>query len=274
MIRLKSLLTEGENLLDGAINRGVSVANALKSKLGLKSFQAAAIAGNFVEESGVRPDARQDMTGKGQYLPGPIKIDGRTGYSFGQWTFQPRQESLYKFAKSRGLDIKKERLTSNIAIDFVVYELTTEYSSILKQLKSSKSLSDATNIILTKYERPANMGPSALTARTQHAQEILDKMVKDTAPKKPVTDKAKSEPAKTGVAAVFDYMNREFEKANAALAKSKTNSTTTATTYHTVSSGDTLSGIASKYKIKVDTIKKLNKLTSDMIKPGQKLKIK
>jgi len=274
MISLKSLLTEGSILKVGAIDRGVAVANTLKSKLGLTSFQAAAIAGNFVEESGVRPDARQDMTGKGQYLPGPIKIDGRTGYSFGQWTYQARQESLRDFAKANGLDITKNPLTTKIATAFVVHELTNEFPSVLKQLKATKNITDATNVILKKYEMPANQGASALNARTENAQQILDKMAKDTAPKKSTTAKTKSAPAKTGVAAVFDYMNREFEKANAALAKSKTNSTKTATTYHTVASGDTLSGIASKYKTKVDTIKKLNKLTTDKIKPGQKLKIK
>jgi membrane-bound lytic murein transglycosylase D len=46
--------------------------------------------------------------------------------------------------------------------------------------------------------------------------------------------------------------------------------------YYTVKSGDTLSGIASKYgkSVTVDNLRKLNNLTSDNIKPGQRLKIK
>ncbi len=46
-----------------------------------------------------------------------------------------------------------------------------------------------------------------------------------------------------------------------------------ATTY-TVKSGDTLSGIAMKHGTTVDKIKKLNGLTNNNIKPGQKLKLK
>jgi membrane-bound lytic murein transglycosylase D len=43
---------------------------------------------------------------------------------------------------------------------------------------------------------------------------------------------------------------------------------------HTVRSGETLSGIAAKYKCTVNDIKKWNNLKSTVIRPGQKLKIK
>ena len=43
--------------------------------------------------------------------------------------------------------------------------------------------------------------------------------------------------------------------------------------YHTVRSGDTLSGIAMSYRTSVGKIKKWNGLRSDRIYPGQKLKI-
>lgn len=42
---------------------------------------------------------------------------------------------------------------------------------------------------------------------------------------------------------------------------------------HTISEGETLESIASKYKISIDTIKWANDLKSDMIKPGQVLDI-
>lgn len=267
MIYLKSLLAEGSILKVGAIERGINVAKILKTKLGLKSFQAAAIAGNFVEESGVRADARQDMKGTGKYLPGPIKIDGTTGYSFAQWTYKGRQQSLRDFAKSKGLDITKSSLTTAIAIAFVVHEFTGIFSGVLDKLKASKNITTATNIILKQYEMPANQGASALAARTANAQAILDGMPKDVTPKKPAA-KPTQPATKSGLLGTLDYINQEFDKNNAAIAKSKS------TTYHTVSSGDTLGKLATKYKTTIPNLKKLNNLSTDTIKIGQKLRIK
>jgi LysM repeat protein len=274
MIRLKSLLTEGSKLKDGWEARGVAVAKTLKSKLGLTSFQAAAIVGNFVEESGVRPDARQDMTGAGKYLPGPLKVDGKTGYSLAQWTEKGRQTALKNFADSMNLDITKKPLTTTVAVAFVVNEFNGTFANVLDKLKASKTLRDATNIILTRYEMPYNQGPDALKARTENAKTILGLMPKDTTTKKPAATvkKTTTTPPKTGLAAAFDYIHQEFDKANAT-AKAKPKSTTT-TTYHTVQSGDTLSGLAVKYKTTVPNIKSLNNLKTDTIKAGQKLKVK
>ena len=281
MIRLKSLLVEGSKLKDGATSRGLSVAKQLKSRLGLTAFQAAAIVGNFIEESGVRADAQQDMTGAGKYISGPLKADGRTGYSFAQWTEKGRQQSLQKFAKSRDLDITKEHLTSAIAIDFVVNEFNGTFSNVLKKLKASKTLSAATNIILKQYEMPANQGATALANRTANAQAILDLMgetkktsTKAAASKSTTTNKKTKAVQDITLMGTIDYVSQKLGQSSKPKAVTTAAKSATSTSQYTVKSGDTLSGIATKYKTTVPNIKKLNKLTTDMIKPGQKLKIK
>ena len=52
------------------------------------------------------------------------------------------------------------------------------------------------------------------------------------------------------------------------------NSNSTKTVVHTVKSGQTLSGIADKYKVKMSTIKRDNKLKKSSLRIGQKLKIR
>lgn len=87
------------------------------------------------------------------------------------------------------------------------------------------------------------------------------------------TSKTQSVPDVT-LMGTIDYVSQQLAQA------SKPKSITTAaksaisTSQHVVKSGDTLSGIAVKYKTSVSDIKKLNKLTTDTIKPGQKLRIK
>lgn len=47
----------------------------------------------------------------------------------------------------------------------------------------------------------------------------------------------------------------------------------TSSTYHTVSKNDTLWGISRTYGVSVTALKSANKLSNDVIQPGQKLKI-
>ncbi len=64
------------------------------------------------------------------------------------------------------------------------------------------------------------------------------------------------------------------QPASSASSTSSQQTSSSGATTHTVKSGDTLSGIATKYGTTVANIKKLNELTSNNIKIGQKLKVK
>lgn len=61
---------------------------------------------------------------------------------------------------------------------------------------------------------------------------------------------------------------KEFSKTSATHKNTKSS-----TKYHTVRNGDSLYGIALKYKTTVDKIKKANNLKNDLIHPGNKLKL-
>jgi GH24 family phage-related lysozyme (muramidase) len=75
--------------------------------------------------------------------------------------------------------------------------------------------------------------------------------------------------SRPGVRGRMDWNHKQF----LSMVKGKDTSAQSPKTY-TVKSGDSLSVIASKYKTTVDSLKRANKLKSDMIKPGQKLIIK
>ena len=65
-----------------------------------------------------------------------------------------------------------------------------------------------------------------------------------------------------------------FDFASSGSSNTTTNTTTNSTNTHKVISGDTLGAISRKYNTTVAEIKRLNSLTSDVIRVGQILKIK
>lgn len=73
---------------------------------------------------------------------------------------------------------------------------------------------------------------------------------------------------------VANKMKGQVVKATVAMVAKKVVTAVTGKKYVTVVSGNTLSEIALKNKTTINTIKKLNKLNSDVIRIGQKLRVK
>jgi hypothetical protein len=156
------------------ISRGIKLAQNLMKDLGINKTQASGIVGNIRAESNIIPDRVQ---GAGTKV-GSLKIDGTTGYGYSQWTYPTRQQSLANFAQSKGIDYKTTRLTDDINYGFIIHEFTKEgeFISVLNRLKNTTTLQEATNIVLTQYERPADQGATEQSRRLTLAQQILDKL--------------------------------------------------------------------------------------------------
>lgn len=93
------------------------------------------------------------------------------GYGLAQWTSPGRKEKLYNLVKSRGVSI------ADVAaqLDFLVQELNGNYKSVLKVLKSAKTVKEASDIVLVKYESPANCGASVKATRASYGQKYFNK---------------------------------------------------------------------------------------------------
>lgn len=100
---------------------------------GLKDYQAAAIVGNLIAESGnVNPNA---------WNPND---NGSPSGGIAQW-HKGRLQKLKSLPNWKSLDTQ---------LNFLWHELTTDYSGVLKSLKESKDLDEATFVFLNKYEVP------------------------------------------------------------------------------------------------------------------------
>jgi len=153
--------------------KGADIARRLMTDLSITNFQAAAIVGNFIAESSLIPDRVQG----GGIQRGLLKLDGITGYGYAQWTFITLQQELAAYAQSQGVDYLTTPLTDEINYGFFIQQIKeSKRATLLSDLKAATDIRTATELILKRYERPADQSNAALTKRTNYAQQVLDNM--------------------------------------------------------------------------------------------------
>ena len=91
------------------------------------------------------------------------------GYGLVQWTTRERKERLWSFTKAKGKSIADIQGQ----IDCLVYELKNISSSIWSVISTTNSVNNASDIILTKFEAPANANSLKITRR-QYSQEYYN----------------------------------------------------------------------------------------------------
>lgn len=92
------------------------------------------------------------------------------GYGLAQWTYWSRKQGLFQLCKSRGKSIGD----LNTQLDFLYQELTTSYSQLLKILKTTSSVEEASNLVVTQFERPADQSFDALKQRALYSQRYFN----------------------------------------------------------------------------------------------------
>jgi len=241
MISLKSLLAEGNGPLTGEwLTKGVSIARQLMAR-GFSNIEAAAIVGNMWAESTFKPTAKNSIGAFGLL----------------QW-LGARKKELKKFAKSRGA--KPDNLSTQL--DFIKYELKDAYKGeyAYEQHMFNKAMNSGKDVMskaagFAKFsERPAAAELNAsIKTRKIAAKNVYDALTK---PKPTSNDNDNNNDNVSGLD-LFAQSKQIFKKK-----------------VYTVKPGDSLSVIASKYNVTVDSLKQANNFKTDLIKPGQKLIIK
>lgn len=79
-------------------------------------------------------------------------VKDSAGYGLAQWTFWSRKQNLLNYAKSKGVSIGD----LNMQLEFLMQELNAGYKSLLNILKTTNSVSEASNGVLLQFERPAD----------------------------------------------------------------------------------------------------------------------
>ena len=161
----------------------------LLDKLG-NEYGVAGLMGNIYAESGLRSNNLQNAyetklgytdatyttaVDNGSYTN---FVHDSAGYGLAQWTYYSRKQALLDYAKAS----KKSIGDYEMQLGFLYKELSGSYASVLSELKNAKTALEASNAVLTKFERPADMGTAVQNKRASFGQKYYDKYAK-----KPVT---------------------------------------------------------------------------------------
>lgn len=167
---------------------------------GLNDFGIAGLMGNLYAESGLKPTNLQNTYSKklgytdAEYTAAVDQgkytnfVKDSAGYGLAQWTYWSRKQNLLDFAQSKNKSIGD----LNMQLDFLYKELSEGYkNSVLKVLCEAKSVLEASNSVLLKFERPADQSETVQNRRAGFGQTYYDKYAG-----KPATEES-SKPAPT-----------------------------------------------------------------------------
>ncbi len=149
---------------------------------GLSEIGAAVLLGHFQAESGLNPRNLQNSSNKkldmtdDEYTAAVDSgayqdfIHDSAGYGYAQWTFWSRKQALLDFARSMEVSIGDPEMQ----LRFVLHELNG-YKTVLQVLKTETDFRKASDVVLEKYEQPADQSEVVRVERTGYAQEIYNR---------------------------------------------------------------------------------------------------
>ena len=165
------------------------VYNYLTTTGGMTPFGAAGLMGNLEAESGINPGIVEGLLAKklgttsAQYTAdvdsGKISkndflhpLGKQYGYGLAQWTSPGRKQGLYDLVKSRNVSIADTKSQ----LDWLLQELqSSSYAPVYNVLKSATSLKEASDVVLHKFESPADQSSAVEAKRASMGQNWYNK---------------------------------------------------------------------------------------------------
>lgn len=164
-------------------NNEEKIWNYLLPRMNNNKFGVAGLMGNLQAESGLEPTNLQNSyntkfgMNDAQYT---AAVDNGTytnfntdsaGYGLAQWTYWSRKQNLYNFIKGKNKSIGD----LEGQLDFLYQELTTGYNSVWNILLNATSVKQASDVVLTQYEKPANQNDAVKKLRCDYGTAIYNR---------------------------------------------------------------------------------------------------
>ena len=149
----------------------------------LNNYAIAGLIGNMYCESSLNPQNLQNSYNKSLKVSDEAYTQAvdrgkytkfatdKAGYGLCQWTNSSRKQNLLDYAKQQSASVGD----LNTQLDFLYNELSHSYLSVLKALQTVTSVKEASDIILTKFERPANQTEENKKFRADICKQFYNK---------------------------------------------------------------------------------------------------
>ena len=98
-------------------------------------------------------------------------VHDSAGYGLVQWTFWSLKEGLLNYARSQGTSISDWKMQ----VDYFLKEMKEDYTAIWKVLTTAKTIREASDAVLLKFERPADQSTSVQEKRASYGEEFFKK---------------------------------------------------------------------------------------------------
>ncbi len=170
-----------------------------KSK-GLNDYGVAGLMGNLQAESGLVPTNLQNSYEKklgltdAEYTAAVDAgsydnfVKDSAGYGLAQWTYWSLKQEMLNYHKKAGKSIGDGKTQ----MEFLCHQLSTSYKSVWSTLQNAKSVREASDAVLLKFERPADQSESVQVKREKYGQSYYDKYhIEPTKPALPAPSKSK-----------------------------------------------------------------------------------
>lgn len=159
--------------------------NFLKGR-GLNAFGVAGLMGNLYAESALNPQNLQNTYEKklgytdAEYTAAVDSgrysgfVNDSAGYGLAQWTFWSRKAALLEYVKAARASVGD----LETQLGFLYKELGENYDTLLDMLKIATSVRQASDAVLTQFERPADQSEKVKIKRAGYGQSYYNKYAK------------------------------------------------------------------------------------------------
>lgn len=129
------------------------------------AFKSNNLQNSFNKRWGIDDETYTEQIDKGQRT----FLDG-SGYGICQWTSSGRKQGLLELVKSKGVSVSD----LVVQLEWLWVELTTSYKGVLNTLQNANSIKEASDKVLTGFERPRDQSESVKEYRAKLSQEVYD----------------------------------------------------------------------------------------------------